>query len=151
MIAAKSILLVEDNPRDAEMTLGALAEHNLTNEVVHVADGLAALDYLYSRNDYAGRSPGHPLLVLLDLKMPRVDGIEVLQQIKGDPALKKIPVVMLTSSAEEQDLLRTYDLGVNAYVVKPVDFLQFVTAVQKLGAFWTVNNEPPPGSVRLSH
>lgn len=150
MIQSKSILLVEDSLRDAEMTLAALAEHNLMNQVVHTIDGSAALDYLYAKGDFAGRSPGNPLLVLLDLKMPRIDGIEVLRRIKRDPALRKIPVVMLTSSAEEQDLIATYDLGVNAYVVKPVDFLQFVAAIQKLGAFWTVNNEPPPGSVRLA-
>jgi CheY-like chemotaxis protein len=149
MNTEKCILLAEDNPRDAEMTLAALGEHNLTNEVVLVHDGAEALDYMYSRGEYAGRAGGNPLLVLLDLKMPKVDGLEVLRVLKGDAQLKRVPIVMLTSSREEQDLVRSYDLGINAYVVKPVDFLQFVDAVKHLGAFWTIDNEPPPGSARL--
>ena len=144
----KSILLAEDSPQDVEMTLTALAEHNLVNEVVVVHDGEEALDYLYSRGKFRLRSSGNPVVALLDLKMPKVDGLEVLQTIKRDPDLKNIPVVMLTSSREEQDLVRSYEAGANAYVVKPVDFQQFIDAVKQLGAFWAVHNEPPPGSVR---
>ena len=140
------ILLVEDSPRDAEMALDALAQNNLANEVVHVRDGADALDYLYRRGEFAGRTNGQPAVILLDLKMPRVDGLEVLRQIKGDPALKTIPVVIMTSSREESDLTQSYALGVNAYVVKPVQFLEFVGAVKLLGGFWAVLNVPPPGS-----
>lgn len=129
------------------MTLEALAENSLANEVVTVPDGAEALDYLYGRGRYQQRPPGNPVLVLLDLKMPKVDGLEVLQTIKRDPSLRSIPVVMLTSSREEQDLLRSYELGVNAYIVKPVDFAEFVRAVKDIGAFWGVLNQPPPGSV----
>jgi CheY-like chemotaxis protein len=128
--------------------LDALTEHHLANEVVHVRDGADALDYLYRRGEFADRSNGQPAIVLLDLKMPRVDGIDVLRQIKSDPALKMIPVVMMTSSREEQDLLNSYQLGVNAYVVKPVQFHEFVDAVKQVGGFWAVTNEPPPGSLR---
>ena len=141
-----SILLVEDSPRDAEMALDALAQNNIANEVVHVRDGADALDYLYRRGEFAGRTNGQPAVILLDLKMPRVDGLEVLRQIKGDPALKTIPVVIMTSSREESDLTQGYALGVNAYVVKPVQFLDFVGAVKLLGGFWAVLNVPPPGS-----
>jgi CheY-like chemotaxis protein len=148
MNTPKSILLVEDNSYDAEMTLVALSEHHLSNEVVHVTDGEEALDYLYARGKFHGRAAGNPIVILLDLKMPKMDGLEVLQVIKADAALRMIPVVMLTSSREEQDLVRSYALGVNAYVVKPVDFQRFVEAVKQVGAFWTVHNEPPPGSVR---
>ena len=140
----KRILVVEDSPNDLELTLAALAENRLANGVIAVRDGAEALDYLYRRGTFADRAAGNPALVLLDLKMPKVDGIEVLRQIKGDEALRRIPVVMLTSSREEQDLLRSYDLGVNAYVVKPVAFTEFVDAVQRLGGFWGVINEAPP-------
>ncbi len=142
-----SILLAEDNPNDVELTLSALESYHLVNEVVVVNDGAAALDYLYRRGRFADRRPDQPAVVLLDLKMPKVDGIEVLRTLKQDAAMRSIPVVMLTSSREEQDLVRSYDLGVNAYVVKPVDFQAFVEAVQQVGAFWTIHNEPPPGSV----
>jgi CheY-like chemotaxis protein len=141
------ILLAEDSPQDTEMTLEALAEHNLANEVVAVPDGAEALDYLHQRGRFQNRAPGHPVLVLLDLKMPKVDGLEVLRTIKQNPVLRNIPVVMLTSSREEQDLVRSYELGVNAYIVKPVDFGEFVKAVQQVGAFWGLLNQPPPGSV----
>ena len=141
----KRILLAEDNANDVELTLTALRENNVLNEVVVVRDGAEALDYLYKREGYSTASGGNPVLVLLDLKMPKVDGIEVLRQVKSDPQLKTIPVVVLTSSREEQDLVRTYDLGVNAYVVKPVDFHEFVEAVKLLGGFWAVVNEQPPG------
>jgi CheY-like chemotaxis protein len=143
----KHILLAEDNANDVELTLAALRENRVLNEVVVVRDGVAALDYLYRRNEYADRPSGRPVLVLLDLKMPKVDGIEVLRQIKSDPAMKAIPVVVLTSSREEQDLVRSYNLGVNAYVVKPVDFVEFINAVKMLGGFWAVINETPPESV----
>ncbi len=146
MNSLKRILLVEDSPRDAELALDALAAHHLANEVVHVRDGADALDYLYRRGQFGGRPNGEPAVVLLDLKMPKVDGLEVLRQIKGDPALQMIPVVVMTSSREEQDLLNSYRLGVNAYVVKPVQFHEFVDAVKQLGGFWAVINEPPPGS-----
>ena len=148
MDSLKRILLVEDSTRDAELVLDALTEYHLANEVVHVRDGADALDYLYRRGEFAGRSNGQPAVVLLDLKMPKVDGLEVLRQIKGDSALKMIPVVMMTSSREEQDLLKSYELGVNAYVVKPVHFHEFVDAVKRVGGFWAVTNEPPPGSLR---
>jgi CheY-like chemotaxis protein len=146
MIAdVKRILLAEDNANDVELTMTALRENHVANEVTVVRDGAEALDYLFKRNAYAHRTGGNPAVLLLDLKMPKVDGIEVLRQVKGDPQLRTIPVVVLTSSREEQDLVRTYDLGVNAYVVKPVDFLEFVDAVKLLGGFWAVVNEPPPG------
>jgi CheY-like chemotaxis protein len=146
MARIRRVLLAEDDPNDIELTLAALAEHHLLNEIVTVRDGAEALDYLYARGAYAGRRDGNPALLLLDIKMPRVDGLEVLRQVKSDPNLRTIPVVMLTSSREEQDLIRSYELGVNAYVVKPVDFRDFVDAVRRLGAFWAVVNEPPPAT-----
>jgi CheY-like chemotaxis protein len=145
-ISLKRILLVDDSPRDIELSLDALAQNNLANEVVAVCDGAEALDYLYRRGPFADRIAGNPAVVLLDLKMPKVDGIEVLRQIKNDPQLKMIPVVVMTSSREEQDLVNSYELGVNAYVVKPVQFREFVEAVKQVGAFWAVVNQPPPGS-----
>jgi len=147
MTILKRILLVEDSPRDAELILDALGGRQLANEVVHVRDGADALDYLYRRGTFADRSDGQPAMILLDLKLPKVDGLEVLRQIKSDSGLKMIPVVMMTSSREEQDLLHSYQLGVNAYVVKPMRFQDFVDAVRKVGAFWGVINEVPPGSV----
>jgi two-component system response regulator len=143
----KRILLVEDSARDAELILDALEGHKLANEIVHVRDGAEALDYLYRRGPFKDRSDDQPALLLLDLKLPKVDGLEVLRQIKGDPALKMIPVVMMTSSRQEQDLVRSYELGVNAYVVKPLKFQDFVDAVKQVSAFWAVLNEVP---VRLS-
>jgi len=140
------ILLVEDDLNDVELTLSALAENHLANEVLVARDGEEALDYLYRRGAYASREEVNPIVVLLDLKLPKVDGMEVLRRVKSDPALKTIPVVMLTSSREEQDLVRSYDLGTNGYVVKPVDFHEFVEAVRELGLFWTVVNHPPPRS-----
>ena len=145
MADIRHILLAEDNPHDAELTITALRDHRLINDVVHVRDGAEALDYLLRRNRFASRTSGHPSLVLLDLKMPKVDGIEVLRQVKSNPELKMIPVVVLTSSREEQDVVRSYDLGVNAYVVKPVDFSEFIDAVKVLGGFWAIINEPSPG------
>ena len=142
------ILLVEDNPYDVELTLEALADYNVANEVVTVGDGAEALDYLYRRGAFANRPEGNPATILLDLKLPKVDGIEVLRTIKADEELKIIPVVVLTSSREEQDLITSYQLGVNAYVVKPIDFHQFARAVKGLGVFWAIINEPPPGSAR---
>jgi CheY-like chemotaxis protein len=150
MADLKHILLAEDNANDVELTLGALREHHVANPVVVTRDGAETLDYLYRRNGYADRPPGRPAVVLLDLKMPKVDGIEVLRQIKADPLLKAIPVVVLTSSRQEQDLVRTYALGVNAYVVKPVNFHEFMNAVKLLGGFWALVNETPaaePSSV----
>jgi CheY-like chemotaxis protein len=149
-IQMKSIVLVDDSPRDTELALNALAQHSLANDVVALRDGVEALDYLFRRGQFADRPAGNPAVVLLDLKMPRIDGIEVLRQIKRDPQLKTIPVVVLTSSSEEQDLVKSYELGVNAYIVKPVYFQAFVEAVKALGAFWAVLNEPPSGSVRSS-
>lgn len=143
----KRILLIEDSPRDAELALHALAAHNLANEVLHLHDGAEALDYLYRRGEFSGRANGNPVVVLLDLKMPKVDGIEVLRQIKGEPGLATIPVVVMTSSREDRDLQAAYRLGVNAYVVKPMKFKDFIDAVKQVGAFWAVLNEPPPGSV----
>ncbi|MET0555405.1 MAG: response regulator [Vicinamibacteria bacterium] len=140
----KRILLVDDSPQDTEMALHALREYQLANEVVALRDGAEALDYLYRREAFAGRTDPDPAVILLDLKMPRVDGLEVLRQLKNDPLLKIIPVVIMTSSREEQDLVKSYQLGVNAYVVKPLDFHEFVEAVKVLGAFWMMLNEPPP-------
>jgi DNA-binding response OmpR family regulator len=142
------ILLVEDDPKDVELTLTALDEYNLANEVVVAADGEQSLDYLYCRGNYMRRDRENPAVLLLDLKLPKVDGLEVLKQIKSDENLKMIPVVVLTSSREEKDMVASYKLGVNAYVVKPVDFHEFVNAIKELGVFWAVINEPPPGSVR---
>ena len=144
------ILLVEDDPKDVELTLTALDDYKLANEVVVTRDGEEALDYLFRRGNFATRSTDNPAVLLLDLKLPKVDGLEVLQQIKGDPKLKFIPVVVLTSSHEERDMITSYKLGVNAYVVKPVDFHEFVNAVKELGIFWALVNEPPPGSVKRS-
>jgi CheY-like chemotaxis protein len=144
------ILLVEDDPKDVELTLTALEEYKLANEVVVAHDGEEALDYLYRRGPFATRSTDNPAVLLLDLKLPKVDGLEVLQQIKDDAKLKLIPVVVLTSSHEEKDMVTSYKLGVNAYVVKPVDFHEFVNAVKELGIFWALVNEPPPGSVKKS-
>lgn len=142
------ILMVEDDPKDVELSLTALEEYNLANEVVVARDGEEALDYLYCRGKFAARSNENPAVLLLDLKLPKVDGLEVLQQIKSDEKLRMIPVVVLTSSHEEKDMVASYKLGVNAYVVKPVDFHEFVNAIKELGIFWAVINEPPPGSVK---
>jgi CheY-like chemotaxis protein len=142
MTEVRQILLAEDNGNDVELTLAALRENKLINDVTVVSDGAEALDYLFRRGTFAGRPAGNPALILLDLKMPKVDGIEVLQQVKSDPHLKAIPVVMLTASREEQDLAKSYALGVNAYVVKPVAFQDFVAAVKLLGGFWAVVNQP---------
>jgi DNA-binding response OmpR family regulator len=142
------ILIVEDDPNDVELTLTALADYNLANEVVVTRDGQQALDYLYCRGEFKTRPADNPAVMLLDLKLPKVSGLEVLQQVKSDERLKVMPVVVLTSSHEERDMIRSYSLGVNAYVVKPVDFHEFVNAVKELGVFWAVINEPPPGSVK---
>ena len=144
----KRILLVEDDANDVELTLTALQEHNLANEVVVAQDGEEALDYLYRRGNYKMRTNGNPAVVLLDMKMPKVDGLEVLRQMKSDDQLKMIPVVVVTSSGNERDVVGSYKLGANAYVVKPVDFQQFIDAVKVLGLFWGIINEPPPGSMR---
>ena len=146
MAQVGEILLVEDDPYDVELTLTALTENHLTNEIVVVRDGAEALDYLRQRGAYASREAGNPAVILLDLKLPKVDGLEVLKRVKSDPDLKTIPVVMLTSSREERDLAESYDSGSNAYVVKPVGFGEFVEAVRELGLFWAVINQPPPGS-----
>jgi CheY-like chemotaxis protein len=144
----KPILLVEDNPKDVELTLAALAKSQLANEVVVVRDGAEALDYLFSRGPYTSRLPGYPAVVLLDIKLPKVDGLEVLAEIKRNPATRHVPVVRLTSSREESDLVRSYELGVNAFVVKPVGFREFFEAIQDLGVFWAILNEPPPASLK---
>jgi CheY-like chemotaxis protein len=144
------ILMVEDDPKDVELTLTALQEYNLANEVVVTRDGEEALDYLYCRGNFTTRTNDNPAVLLLDLKMPKVDGLEVLKQIKSDEKLRMIPVVVLTSSREERDMVASYRLGVNAYVVKPVDFHEFVNAIKELGVFWAVINEAPPGSIRRS-
>lgn len=141
---AGRILLAEDSVQDVELTLSALAEHNLGNSVTVVHDGAEALDYLFRRGTHAEREDGNPVLLILDLKMPKVDGLEVLRTVKSDPRLRTIPVVILTSSREEQDVVRSYEMGVNAYVVKPVEFEKFVRAVRDLGLFWVLINEPPP-------
>ena len=141
-------LLVEDDPKDVELTLTALEEYNLANEVMVARDGEEALDYLYCRGKFQARTRENPAVLLLDLKLPKIDGLEVLQQIRSDEKLKLTPVVVLTSSREERDMVASYKLGVNAYVVKPVDFHEFVNAIKELGVFWAVINEPPPGSIR---
>jgi CheY-like chemotaxis protein len=143
-MSPKRILLVDDSPRDTEMTLDALQQYHLANEVTTLRDGAEALDYMYRRGEYATRGPAEPAVILLDLKMPRVDGIEVLRQLKADPKFKIIPIVVMTSSREDQDLHKCYELGVNAYVVKPLDFHEFIEAIRTLGAFWAVLNESPP-------
>jgi CheY-like chemotaxis protein len=140
--------MVEDDPRDVELTLTALEEYNLANEVVVTRNGAEALDYLHCRGEFSTRSSDNPAVILLDLKLPKVDGLEVLQQIKSDARLQMIPVVVLTSSREEKDMVASYKLGVNAYVVKPVDFHEFVNAIRELGVFWAIINAPPPGSAR---
>ena len=148
MSTLKRILLVEDSDNDVQLTLSALEETHLANAVDVVSDGQQALDYLYRRGAFTQRGGEHPAVVLLDLKLPKLNGLEVLAQLKGDPELKTIPVVMLTSSREEPDLKRAYSLGVNAYVVKPVGFSAFTNALKELGLFWAILNEPPPGTVR---
>jgi len=149
MAELKPILLVEDNPKDVELTLAALSRSMLANEVVVVRDGVEALDYLGRRGKFAERPPGNPAVVLLDLKLPKIDGLQVLEQIKKDGLIRQMPVVMLTSSREECDLINSYQLGVNAYVVKPVKFEDFVSTISDLGVFWAVLNEPPPGSMKV--
>ena len=146
----KPILLVEDDKRDLELTLVALERSQLANEVIVVRDGAQALDYLLREGDFKMREEGNPAVVLLDLKMPKVNGLEVLQRVRATSSLRSIPVVMLTSSQEESDVVRSYELGVNAYVVKPVEFKEFVAAIADLGVFWAVLNEPPPGSLKAS-
>jgi DNA-binding response OmpR family regulator len=141
---------VEDDPKDVELTLTALDEYNLANEVVVARDGEEALDYLFCREKFTTRSNENPAVLLLDLKLPKIDGLEVLKQIKSDEKYSMIPVVVLTSSQEEKDMVASYKLGVNAYVVKPVDFHEFVNAIKELGVFWAVINQPPPGSIRKS-
>ncbi len=144
----KPILLVEDDKRDLELTLVALERSQLANDVVVVRDGAQALDYLNREGEHAGRAEGNPAVILLDLKLPKVNGLEVLESVRATEPLSSIPVVMLTSSHEESDVLKSYKLGVNAYVVKPVEFKQFVSAIADLGVFWAVLNEPPPGSLK---
>lgn len=141
----RPILLVEDSPRDLELTLAALEKCQLANEIIIARDGAEALDYLFSQGIHSGRPDGDPSVVLLDLKLPKMDGLEVLERVKKDEKLRHIPIVMLTSSREEQDLVRSYALGVNAFVVKPVEFNEFFKAIQDLGVFWALLNEPPPG------
>ena len=148
MTNVPGILLAEDNPNDVELTLEALGQHNLANRVTVAHDGVEAMEYLRREGVFKDRAPGDPAVVLLDIKMPRKDGLQVLREIRADPALRRLPVVILTSSREEQDLITSYDLGVNAYVVKPVDFPSFIDAVKELGMFWAVINERPPKGVK---
>jgi CheY-like chemotaxis protein len=150
MVEIRTILFAEDNPRDVELTLEALGDHNLANNVIVVRDGVETMEYLRCEGKYKQRKPGNPAVLLLDIKMPRMDGLEVLRAIRSDNELKMLPVVMLTSSREEQDLIKSYEQGVNAYVVKPVDFKEFIEAVKQLGVFWAVINEVPPG-IKLSN
>ena len=140
--------MVEDDPKDVELTLTALEDYNLANEVVVANDGEEALDYLYCRGKFSNRSSDNPAVMLLDLKLPKVDGLEILKIVKSDDKLKLIPIVVLTSAHEEKDMVTSYKLGVNAYVVKPVAFHEFVNAIKELGVFWAVINAPPPGSIR---
>lgn len=144
----RTMLLAEDNPKDAELTMTALEQCNLVNRVQWVRDGAAVLDYMYRRGEYADRERGNPAVILLDIKMPKVDGLEALRTIRSDPDLRMTPVVILTSSREESDLVQSYLLGANAYVVKPVRFEEFVSAVGQLGVFWALVNEPPPNTGR---
>ena len=144
MADLRPILLVEDSPHDLELTLAALAKCQLANEIVVARDGAEALDWFERRGQFADQPPGDPAVVLLDLKLPKLDGLEVLKKVKQDPRHRQVPVVMLTSSREEKDLVRSYDLGVNAFVVKPVEFQAFFHAIQDLGMFWALLNEPPP-------
>jgi CheY-like chemotaxis protein len=146
MIELKTILLAEDNRQDVELTIEALNEHNLANHVVVVRDGVETMEYLNYEGQFKNRKKGLPAVLLLDIKMPRMDGIEVLEAIRGNKKFKALPVVMLTSSREEPDLIRCYDLGVNAYVVKPVSFKDFIEAVKYIGIFWAILNEQPPTS-----
>ncbi len=148
MPTIRPILLAEDNPNDVELTLTALHSLNLANEIIVVNDGAQVMDFLLRRNDFTGRSATLPAVILLDLKMPRVDGLEALRQIRADSELKTLPIVILTSSREENDLVKGYQLGANGYVVKPVDFDQFISAVSQLGVFWALINEPPPAAGR---
>ena len=150
MAELERILLVEDSENDVALTLAAFEEASLANEVVVAQDGQEALDFLYREGRFAGRRAGNPAVILLDLKMPKIDGLQVLARLKGDPALKSIPVVMLTSSRQETDVARSYNLGVNAYVVKPVQFSDFISALRELGLFWAVVNLPPPGTMGQS-
>jgi CheY-like chemotaxis protein len=143
------ILLVEDDPKDIELTLSALGEYNLANEIAIARDGVEALDYLYRRAMFARRPAGNPVVIMLDLKLPKLDGVQVLRQLKANEQMRLIPVVILTSSRESRDLEECYNLGVNAYVVKPVRFSEFVEAVKQIGIFWALINEPPPGSVKV--
>jgi CheY-like chemotaxis protein len=140
----QKILLAEDNQKDVELTLEALSEHNLANEVIVVKDGVETMEYLRREGKFKLRVPGNPAVLLLDIKMPRMDGLEVLREVRSDPLLKLLPVVILTSSREEQDLIKSYELGVNAYVVKPVNFSEFIEAIKLLGVFWALINEKPP-------
>lgn len=146
MTRLRRVLLVDDSPRDTELAVEALREYHLANEIVTARDGAEALDYLFRRHAFEQRGDGEPAVILLDLKMPKVDGLEVLRAVKSDPGLRRIPVVVMTSSREEQDLVRSYELGVNGYVVKPLDFHQFTEAMRIVGAFWAVLNEPPPAA-----
>jgi CheY-like chemotaxis protein len=148
IIEPKWILFAEDDPLDRELTVTALSEYRLTNQIAAVPDGVEALDYLHRRGRYADLPPGNPAVVLLDLKMPRVGGLEVLREIRATPHLRLLPVVILTSSREEADITESYNLGANAFVVKPVDFHAFVEAMKKIGLFWAVLNEPPPGTLQ---
>ena len=140
----RPILLAEDDPNDVELIQAALAEHNILNPIVVTRDGAECLDYLYRRGAFANRDTGDPLLILLDLKMPKVDGFEVLQKVKSDPSLKRVPVIVLTSSEQDQDIIRSYNLGVNAFVVKPVNFDKFVKVVKDFSLFWLLINVSPP-------
>ncbi len=148
METLKGILLVEDDPKDIELTLTALSEYNLSNEIMVARDGVEALDYLYRRGEFVLRPEGNPVVILLDLKMPKLDGVQVLRQLKSDEQMRFVPVVILTSSRESRDLEEAYRLGANAYVVKPVRFTEFVEAIKGIGVFWALINEPVPGSVR---
>ena len=150
MTALKRILIAEDDDKDLELTLTALEENNLVNEVVVARDGAEAWDYLSAQGGFAGRQGGNPAVVLLDLKMPKIDGLELLRRMRGDRRFRTVPVVMLTSSREERDIVESYQLGVNAYVVKPVAFQEFIEAVKNVGLFWAVLNEPPPRSMGLT-
>ena len=145
----RNILLVEDNPDDVELTIRAFKKNNLLNEIVVAGDGVEALDYLYARGKYSGRDTSNmPAVVLLDLKLPKMNGLEVLKHMRGDELTKLIPVVILTSSKEEQDMINGYKLGANSYIRKPVDFTRFIDAIQQLGVYWLLVNEPPPSLKR---